>query len=481
MKTVLIIDDEPAARYGLRRALESKYHIVDADSAESAQQFIATENPDLVLLDIVLPGQDGLSFLKWLRDQGNEIPVLMVSALDTAKKAVEALNLGAADYLVKGFELEELRQRVANLLKLSTLEKENDSLRRRLISEGQFGQMLGSTPQMRRAFEMADRVAQTDSTVLILGESGTGKDLLAQEIHARSSRANKSHVAVNCAALPETLIESELFGYERGAFTGALQQKKGRFEQAHGGTIFLDEIGDMNPVTQAKVLRVLENRTIERLGGTQSFLVDVRVISATHRNLPEEIRAGKFREDLFYRLRVVTIELPPLRAHKEDIPALAEAFLQMHTAKLRSSKSSSSTAANHPRLTREAVAALERYDWPGNVRELKNALERATVLSRGDELGVADLPEEVVSGQGLTRSASAAGTDSADLSEKDFREAKRKFEVAYLLKQLSDHHWNVSRTAATIGLHRQSLQEKLRELGIRRPGREYPDEDSSTE
>jgi DNA-binding NtrC family response regulator len=481
MKTVLIIDDEPAARYGLRRALESKYHIVDADSAESAQQFIATENPDLVLLDIVLPGQDGLSFLKWLRDQGNEIPVLMVSALDTAKKAVEALNLGAADYLVKGFELEELRQRVANLLKLSTLEKENDSLRRRLISEGQFGQMLGSTPQMRRAFEMADRVAQTDSTVLILGESGTGKDLLAQEIHARSSRANKSHVAVNCAALPETLIESELFGYERGAFTGALQQKKGRFEQAHGGTIFLDEIGDMNPVTQAKVLRVLENRTIERLGGTQSFLVDVRVISATHRNLPEEIRAGKFREDLFYRLRVVTIELPPLRAHKEDIPALAEAFLQMHTAKLRGNKSSSSTAANHPRLTREAVAALERYDWPGNVRELKNALERATVLSRGDELGVADLPEEVVSGQGLTRSASAAGTDSAELSEKDFREAKRKFEVAYLLKQLSDHHWNVSRTAATIGLHRQSLQEKLRELGIRRPGREYPDEDSSTE
>jgi DNA-binding NtrC family response regulator len=496
MKTILIIDDEPAARYGLRRALESKYRIAESDSAESAQQSITTENPDLVLLDIVLPGQDGLSFLKWLRAEGNQIPVLMVSALDTAKKAVEALNLGAADYLVKGFELEELRQRVANLLKLSTLEKENDSLRRRLITEGQFGQMLGSTPQMRKAFEMADRVAQTDSTVLILGESGTGKDLLAQEIHARSSRANKSYVAVNCAALPETLIESELFGYERGAFTGAMQQKKGRFEQAHGGTIFLDEIGDMNPVTQAKVLRVLENRTIERLGGTQSFPVDVRVISATHRNLPEEIRAGKFREDLFYRLRVVTIELPPLRAHKEDIPALAEAFLQMHNSKLRRTSPSSvgssatgssaapfasSTSGNSSknlRLTREAIAALERYDWPGNVRELKNALERATVLSRGDELGLSDLPEEVISGQALTRTASAdAGTASADLTEKDFREAKRKFEVAYLLKQLSDHHWNVSRTAATIGLHRQSLQEKLRELNIRRPGRESPEDD----
>jgi two-component system nitrogen regulation response regulator NtrX len=474
MKTILIVDDEPAARYGLRRALESKYRIAESDSAEAARDALTREEPDLVLLDIVLPGQDGLSFLQWMREEGHEIPVLMVSALDTARKAVEALQLGAADYLVKGFELDELRQRVANLLKLSTLEKENDSLRRRLITEGQFGQMIGNSKEMRRAFEMADRVAQTDSTVLILGESGTGKDLLAQEIHARSPRANKPYVAVNCAALPETLIESELFGYERGAFTGAMQQKKGRFEQAHGGTIFLDEIGDMNPVTQAKVLRVLENRTIERLGGTQSFPVDVRVISATHRNLPEEIRTGKFREDLFYRLRVVTIDLPPLRAHKEDIPVLAEAFLQMHGARLgRGSVSSSTNSGNHAELTREAMAALEHYDWPGNVRELKNALERALVLSRGDELGVADLPEEVVSGQGLTRHASSgAATEGADLNEKDFREAKRKFEVAYLLKQLSDHHWNVSRTAATIGLHRQSLQEKLRELGIRRPGRE---------
>jgi two-component system nitrogen regulation response regulator NtrX len=468
MKTILIVDDEPAARYGLRRALESKYRIAESDSAEAARDALTCEEPDLVLLDIVLPGQDGLSFLQWMREEGHEIPVLMVSALDTAKKAVEALQLGAADYLVKGFELDELRQRVANLLKLSTLEKENDSLRRLLITEGQFGPMIGNSKEMRRAFEMADRVAQTDSTVLILGESGTGKDLLAQEIHARSSRSNKPYVAVNCAALPETLIESELFGYERGAFTGAMQQKKGRFEQAHGGTIFLDEIGDMNPVTQAKVLRVLENRTIERLGGTQSFPVDVRVISATHRNLPEEIRTGKFREDLFYRLRVVTIELPPLRGHKEDIPVLAEAFLSMHRAKL-----GRSSAGNRARLTREVIAALERYDWPGNVRELKNALERALVLSHGDELGVVDLPEEVVSGQGLTRNASSgAATEGAGLGEKDFREAKRKFEVAYLLKQLSDHHWNVSRTAATIGLHRQSLQEKLRELGIRRPGRE---------
>jgi len=468
MKTILIVDDEPAARYGLRRALEAKYRIAEADSAEAAREALNTEKPDLVLLDVVLPGQSGLEFLLWMREQGNAVPVLMVSALDTAKTAVEALQLGAADYLVKGFELEELRQRVANLLKLATLEKENDSLRRRMATEGQFGQMIGRTAEMRRAFEMADRVAAADSTVLILGESGTGKDLMAQEIHARSPRAQKAFVAVNCAALPETLIESELFGYERGAFTGAAQQRKGKFELASGGTLFLDEIGDMNPVTQAKVLRALENRTIERLGGTQPIPVDVRVISATHRNLAAEIRAGKFREDLFYRLRVVTIELPPLRAHKTDIPVLAEAFLRMHGERL----------GRAARLTREAIAAIERYDWPGNVRELKNALERSLVLCRGEVIDLADLPQEVVSGEAAPR-ASFGGANENGFGEKDFREAKRKFEVAYITKQLVEHRWNVSKTAATIGLHRQSLQEKLRELGIRRPGREPLEESES--
>src|SRR5690349_15678903 len=439
MRTILIVDDEPAARYGLRRALEAKYRIAEADSAEAAREALRYEQPDLVLLDVVLPGQDGLSFLKWMREQGSEVPVLMVSALDTAKTAVQALQLGAADYLVKGFELDELRQRVANLLKLATLEKENDALRRRMATEGQFGQMIGRSAEMRRAFEMADRVAPTDSTVLILGESGTGKDLLAQEVHARSPRAGKPFVAVNCAALPETLIESELFGYERGAFTGAAQQKKGRFEQAHGGTLFLDEIGDMNPVTQSKVLRALENRTVERLGGTQTIPVDVRVISATHRNLPLAIRDGKFREDLFYRLRVVTIELPPLRAHKEDIAILAEAFVRLHGARL----------GRTPRLGKEAVKALENYDWPGNVRELKNAIERSLVLSRGEEIGAADLPEEVLHSAPVV-SRSGADGDDLGLREKDFREAKRKFEIAYLLRQLGVHRWNISRTAATI-------------------------------
>jgi DNA-binding NtrC family response regulator len=462
MKTILIVDDEPTARYGMRRALEPRYRIVEAGDAAAARDALRRESPDLVLLDIVMPGEDGLSVLRWMRENGHAQPVLIVSALDTAKTAVEALHLGAADYVVKGFDIEELRRRAGNLLKLAELEGENSRLRRQLAVEGQFGQMLGTSAAMRRVFELADRVAPSDATVLILGESGSGKDLLAQEIHNRSPRADRPFIAVNCAALPENLIESELFGYERGAFTGAAQQKKGKFELASSGTIFLDEIGDMNPVTQAKVLRALENRKIERLGGTASIDVDVRVISATHRNLPAEIAAGRFREDLYYRLRVVTLELPALRAHKEDIPLLTDAFLRL-LAERHSRKSP-------VQLRRDALDALVRYDWPGNVRELKNALERSLVLARGEEIGVEDLPDEIRSGIPPVKSAVADSKDSA-MSEADFREARRKFEIAWLTRKLEEHGWNVSRTAATIGLHRQSLQEKLRELGIHRPGK----------
>src|SRR5579864_102870 len=431
MRTILIVDDEPAARYGLRRALESKYRVAEADSAEAAREALTREQPDLLLLDVVLPGQSGIDFLKWLRQEGYDLPVLMVSALDTAKTAVEALQLGAADYLVKGFELEELRQRVANLLKLASLEQENGALRRRLTSEGQFGQMIGRTAEMRRAFEMAERVAATDSTVLILGESGTGKDLLAQEIHARSTRAGKPFIAVNCAALPENLIESELFGYEKGAFTGAAQQKKGKFELANGGSIFLDEIGDMNPVTQAKVLRALQNRVIERLGGTQTIPVDVRVISATHRDLPTEIAAGRFREDLFSRLHVVSLEVPALLARKEDIPLLAAAFLKLHSASMSRGAQEARTAPA-PRLSRDAMDALMRYDWPGNVRELKNALERSLVFAHGEEITCEDLPAEITTGTGGISRAARTGAEDESLSEPDFRDAKRKFEVAYI-------------------------------------------------
>ncbi len=268
------------------------------------------------------------------------------------------------------------------------------------------------------------------------------------------------------------MIESELFGYEKGAFTGAAQQKKGKFEIASGGTLFLDEIGDMNPVTQAKVLRALENRVIERLGGTQSIPVDVRVISATHRDLPAEIAAGRFREDLYYRLRVVTLDVPPLRARKEDIPLLADAFLRLHSAKLAQSSAAATVSDSRKlmKLARETNDALLRYDWPGNVRELKNSLERALIFANGAEVLPLDFRLKSRE-QRLLRSTKRISNDASALTESDFRDAKRKFEILYITRQLERHNWNVSRTAAAIGLHRQSLQEKLRELGITRPGR----------
>jgi DNA-binding NtrC family response regulator len=471
--TILLVDDEATARYGTRRALESKYQIVEASSAAEARAGLAAAKPHLIMLDMVMPGEDGLTLLRSLRSNGNHTPVLVVSALDTASAAVEALRSGAQDYIVKGFDIEELRHRVANILQASSLGEENARLRRELVGDGQFGRMIGASSAMRRVFEMADRVAATDATVLILGESGTGKDLLAQEIHERSPRAGKPFVAVNCAALPETLIESELFGYERGAFTGAAQQRKGKFEMASGGTLFLDEIGDMNPVTQAKVLRALENRKIERLGGSQSIDVDVRVISATHRDLPGEIATGKFREDLYYRIRVVTLVLPPLREHVEDIPMLAASFLLQLGAR----------HGREVRLSAEAMEGLQRYSWPGNVRELRNALETILVMARGSEIEVGDLPEEIrkgkpatartsVSARAVAHDATVGATNGAGAESNgatDFREAKRQFEIVFLKRKLEEHRWNVSKTAEEIGLHRQSLQEKLRELGIQRP------------
>jgi DNA-binding NtrC family response regulator len=460
MRTILIVDDEPSARYGMRRALEGSYRVVEAGSADAARAAVSADRPDLILLDLVMPDEDGIAFLRSLRESGDETPVLIVSALDTAGTAVEALHSGASDYIVKGFDIEELRRRVANLLKLVELGAENERLRRELVADGQFGRMLGGSATMRRVFEMAERVAPTDATALILGESGTGKDLLAQEIHARSPRAGKPFVAVNCAALPENLIESELFGYERGAFTGAAQQRKGKFELASSGTLFLDEIGDMNPVTQAKVLRALESRKIERLGGSHSIDVDVRVVSATHRDLAAEIAEGRFREDLYYRLRVVTLEIPPLRAHKEDLPLLTEAFLEQLGAR----------HGRRARLSQEATDLARRYDWAGNVRELRNALERALVMCKGDEIAAADLPEEIRDNTGAVATA-RDGAGNSFLTQSDFREARRKFEIAYLKRKLEEHRWNVSQTAAEIGLHRQSLQEKLRELGIQRPGK----------
>ncbi len=457
MHTILIADDDQTARYGVRRALEDRYKVLEADSTAAARQVLAAESPTLLLLDIEMPEESGLALLRELKAREGSPTVIMITAYGSERVAVEAMKSGAYDYLPKPFEVDELRLVVEKALERVDLTEENQHLKRQLVSEGQFGAMIGSSASMRQLFELADRVASADVTVLIEGESGTGKELLAREIHRRSNRGVKPFVALNCAALPEHLIESELFGYEKGAFTGATSQKKGKFELASGGTLFLDEVGDMSLATQAKLLRVLETRKVERLGGTASIDVDVRILSATNKDLAAEITRQGFREDLYYRLRVVLLKLPPLRDHKEDIPLLVEEFCRMLAAKHRRGKAS---------LSREALELLLSSDWKGNVRELKNVLESAMVMSRDENLKPHDLPPDF-----LSRPAARAGEKGTPgaanfLAAADYREAKKQFEIAYIKEKLRQHGGNITRTASAIGLHRQSLQEKLRELGI---------------
>jgi DNA-binding NtrC family response regulator len=441
----------------MRRALEESYKVFEAQSAEEARRIVATENPDLLLLDIEMPEENGLDFLRALKEGGDGRPVVMITAYGSERIAVEAMKSGAYDCLPKPFEVDELRMVVEKALEHADLTEENQRLKRQLIAEGQFGSMIGASKPMRELFELAERVAQADVTVLIQGESGTGKELLAHEIHRRSNRAMKPFVALNCAALPEHLIESELFGHEKGAFMGATAQKRGKFELAHLGTLFLDEVGDMSLTTQAKLLRVLETRKVERLGATGSLDVDVRILSATNKDLLAEIARQNFREDLYFRLRVVLLRLPPLREHREDIPLLVQEFCRMLGEKHR-----------RPGLavSREAMERLMATEWRGNVRELKNALESAIVMSRNSVLGPEDFPPDSL------RTLPGPPPDYGDsagaslLAISDYREAKRQFEVAYVKAKLREHGGNITRTAAAIGIHRQSLQEKLRELGI---------------
>ncbi len=451
------MDDDRTARYGMRRALEDRYKVLEAESAAAGRHILAEQNPHLLLLDIEMPEESGLDFLCELKAKENSPAVIMITAYASEKIAVEAMKSGAYDYLPKPFEVDELRLVIEKALDYLDLAEENQRLKRQLVSEGQFGSMIGSSEQMRKLFELAERVAAADVTVLIEGESGTGKELLASEIHRRSNRSGKPFVALNCAALPEHLIESELFGYEKGAFTGATAQKRGKFELAQGGTLFLDEVGDMSLATQAKLLRVLETRTVERLGSTSSIEVDVRILSATNKDLAAEIAKQAFRDDLYYRLRVVLLKLPPLREHKEDILLLAEEFCRMLAAKHR-----------FPPLTisRQAMELLRASDWKGNVRELKNVLESAMVMSRDDMIKGQDFPSDFLTKPSDKSDKPGQSALPSFLAAANYREAKRQFEIAYIKGKLREHGGNITRTAATIGIHRQSLQEKLRELGI---------------
>src|SRR4051812_36793100 len=410
-RRVLVVDDEEAARYGIRRALGAgDYDIEEAGSVEDARSRMAENAPDLMLLDVNLPGMSGLDFLRELAEGGDASPlVIMVTAYGSERMAVEAIKTGAYDYLSKPFEIEDLRLVVKNALETVRLRRENQTLRRRIELEGaRHGSLLGNSESMGHVRGVIEKVAETDATVLVRGESGTGKELVARELHERSShRRRGAFVAVNCAALPSELIESELFGHEKGAFTGASARRRGKFEQADGGTLFLDEIGDMSANVQAKLLRALEDRRIERLGGNESVAVDVRIVSATHRPLEQEIAGGNFRADLFYRLRVVTIEIPPLRERREDIPLLAESFARLTAERY-----------NLPArpLAQSALRRLVEYAWPGNVRELRNTIERAAIMAEGHELTARDLPEEVFEG-GAKPAASSGETDEQHASQ----------------------------------------------------------------
>jgi DNA-binding NtrC family response regulator len=475
---LLLVDDEEAARYGMRRALANLgYEIAEAGSVQEARAQFERRTPDLLLLDVNLPGQSGLEFLRELHQPGaegtpeKEMPlVVLITAHGSERMAVEAIKSGAYDYLSKPFEVEDLRLVVKNAVETIQLRRENQLLRERIELEGaQRGSLIGNSESMKRVRALIEKVSETDATVLVRGESGTGKELVAREIHERStSRRRGAFIAVNCAALPSELIESELFGHEKGAFTGATARRQGKFEQADGGTLFLDEIGDMSANVQAKLLRALEERRIERLGGgAESIPVDVRIVSATHRPLEQEIEKGNFRADLFYRLRVVTVEITPLRERREDIPALAETFVRLAAERY-----------NLPvrTIAPAAMRRLVEYEWPGNVRELRNAVERAMVLAEGDDLTARDLPEEINAGSktqnAATRPASveseASGNDLSVPFTADFRDDRREFERRYITRCLEETGGNVTRAASILGMHRQSLQHKLRELGLAR-------------
>jgi DNA-binding NtrC family response regulator len=452
--TILIVDDDNTARYGIRRALEGRYHVLEAEGISAARRVMAQEDPHLLLLDIEMPEESGLDFLRELKAQVASPVVIMITAYGSEKIAVEAMKSGAYDYLPKPFDVDELRLMVERALDHLALAEENLRLKRQLVSEGQFGAMIGASKAMRELFDLADRIAQAEVTVLIQGESGTGKDLLATEIHRRSNRGKGPFIALNCAALPEHLIESELFGYEKGAFTGATAMKRGKFELASGGILFLDEVGDMSLATQAKLLRVLETRRVERLGGTTAQEVDVRIVSATNKDLAAEITKQTFREDLYYRLRVVLLRVPPLREHREDIPLMVQQFCRMLGER---------HGRPTPVVSKKAMELLQQAEWKGNVRELKNVLESAIVMSRGDTLMPEDFSTDFL-GAGTGRDGASA--DVGVLAIDDYREARRQFEIKFIKGKLREHGGNVTRTAAAIGLHRQSLQEKLRELGI---------------
>ncbi|WP_298433165.1 sigma-54 dependent transcriptional regulator [Geobacter sp.] len=450
-ETILVVDDEQDIRTALAGILEDEgYRTSFAKDGVEALEKARKERPELVLLDIWMPRLDGLEALQKLRELHPSLTVVMMSGHGTIETAVRSTKLGAFDFIEKPLSLEKVLVTVRNGLDTRRLREENDTLRA-LAFKGH--EMIGETPVMRQLQEQIRLVAPTGASVLITGENGTGKELVARAIHHASPRRDRPFVEINCAAIPEELIESELFGHEKGAFTGAIAQKKGKFDLANGGTIFLDEIGDMSLKTQAKVLRILQERKFERVGGTKTMEVDVRVIAATNKELQEEIRTGNFREDLFYRLNVVPFHVAPLRERADDIPLLVEHFLDLFARR---------EGQERRTMLPETVAALKRHDWPGNVRELRNIVERLVIMTAGRVITPGHLPESIA---GSPPHGTAARPGGA-MEISSLREAREGFEKEFIIQKLEEHGWNISRTAEAIELERSNLYRKMKSYGI---------------
>jgi len=437
---ILVVDDQSSVRELLKAVLESDGHTVET-AADGAKGVAALEAGfhDLVVMDIRMPRLDGVAALEQMKGVSPDTGVIMMTAYASVETAVKAMKLGAFDYVTKPIDIDEVRRVIARFTDESAGEPEDEDVDYEPSSE-----IIGASEAIRDVVELARRVADSDATVLVLGESGTGKELVAHEVHRASPRARKPFVAVNCSAIPEGLLESELFGHEKGAFTGAGRQKRGRFELAASGTIFLDEIGDMSPQLQAKLLRFLQDRTFNRVGGSVDITVDLRVVAATNRDLEAAVASGDFREDLFFRLNVVTIEIPPLRERKEDIPALVEHFLRLRAER----------GSKPKKMSPKAMHAVMNHDWPGNVRELENAVHRAVVLSRGETIFPEHLPAKL-------RPADSAGSEDEPAGT-----TIREMERDIIVRTLAQTSGNRTHAAKILGISRRTLQNKIKEYKI---------------
>ena len=449
---ILVADDEPSHRQMIDAVLAAEgYEVTLAEDGQAAISAVENRFYDLVIMDVRMPNVDGIPALQRIKQMSPDIPVIIMTAYASVGTAVDALKSSAYDYLIKPLDIEELKILVAKALHHHQLELENIYLKERLNDRFDFSNIVGRSPAMKKLFETMALVAPSEATVLIVGESGTGKELIANAVHQNSPRKDLPFVKVNCAALPETLLESELFGHEKGAFTGAIARKQGRFQLAHNSSILLDEIAEMAPSTQAKILRVLQEREFEPVGSTQTMKVDTRVIAATNKNLEDEIRESRFREDLYYRLNVVTVDVPPLRERREDIPLLADLFLKQYAEKNRRLIKG---------FTPRATDLLMRYDWPGNVRELENIIERAVIMSRGEMITPLEFPIDL---QNLDEELKESRIDLTP------GRSLKEVEKVMILRTLEESGGNRTHAARILGISRRTLQLKLKEYGINPP------------